>query len=79
MDLTATLMPPGRTLLTITPGFSLLEKPARHYTIVADWDRVAYVTKASFLCRCRQDFFVSASPTLMISQSPMRPRFCNAE
>jgi membrane-anchored protein YejM (alkaline phosphatase superfamily) len=46
MDLTATLMP----LLGVqnpasdySLGFSLLEPPARPYTIVADWDRVAYV------------------------------------
>src|SRR5262245_57423395 len=46
MDLTATLMP----LLGVqnpasdySLGFSLLEAPARRYTIVADWDRVAYV------------------------------------
>jgi hypothetical protein len=49
MDLTATLMP----LLGVqnpaddySLGFSLLEKPARHYTIVADWDRVAYVDES---------------------------------
>jgi membrane-anchored protein YejM (alkaline phosphatase superfamily) len=46
MDLTATIMP----LLGVqnpasdySLGFSLLEAPARHYMIVADWDRVAYV------------------------------------
>ena len=46
MDLTATLMP----LLGVqnpasdySLGLSLLEAPARRYTIVADWDRVAYV------------------------------------
>ena len=49
MDLTATLMP----LLGVenpaddySLGFSLLEKPARHYTILADWDRVAYVDES---------------------------------
>jgi len=48
MDVTATLMP----LLGVknpasdySLGFSLLDAPARDFTIISDWDRIAYVDK----------------------------------
>jgi membrane-anchored protein YejM (alkaline phosphatase superfamily) len=46
MDLTSTLMPllgVQNVASDYSSGFSLLEKPARKYTILSDWDRVAYV------------------------------------
>jgi membrane-anchored protein YejM (alkaline phosphatase superfamily) len=46
MDLTATLMPllgVQNPVSDYSFGFNLLEKPARDYTILADWDRLAYI------------------------------------
>ncbi len=46
MDLTATLMPllgVQNPAADYSLGFNLLENPARHYVILSDWDRVAYV------------------------------------
>jgi uncharacterized protein len=46
MDVTATLMPllgVQNPAADYSLGFNLLEKPARNYTLISDWDRVAYV------------------------------------
>jgi uncharacterized protein len=67
MDITATLMP----LLGVqnpasdySLGFSLLEKPSRKYTLISDWDRVAYIDEEiKFTVPVSTDVFFRQSVT----------------